>query len=301
MGGSTPSPRTMERLDRLQQERGWLAFPVAVGHRYSIQRCATFAAMVAYYGFVSILPLFLVATSLTRVFLAGYPELQASVSDALVERFGALGTELERTIQPTTGDAVAIVVGLLVALWAGLGVMQSLQVAFNTIWGIPREEQPTFVRARLRSLLIVGAFGVVLLISAILPAVVTWLGLSAAGNVLGFLASFAVAVAGYTLAYLVLTSVPLGWRDVLPGAALAAAVLVALQALGAVIVERWISEASALYGYFGVTLGMLLWISLLAQVTLFGAQLDAVRVRRLWPRSILDRSDHPLEPRLEDA
>ena len=104
--------------------------------------------MVAYYGFVSTLPLFLVATSLIRVFLAGYPELQASVSDALVERFGALGSELERTIEPTTGDAVAIVVGLVVALWAGLGVMQSLQVAFNTIWGIPREEQPTFARSR---------------------------------------------------------------------------------------------------------------------------------------------------------
>ncbi len=125
----------------------------------------------------------------------------------------------------------------------------------------------------------------------------TWLGLSAAGNVLGFLASFAIALAMYTLAYRVLTSVPLGWRDVLPGAAMAAAVLVALQALGAFIVDRWISKASALYGYFGVTLGMLLWISLLAQVTLFGAQLDAVRVRRLWPRSILDRSDPPLDRR----
>ncbi len=300
MGGSPSSSRIMERLDHAQQERAWLAFPVAVGHRYALQRCATFAAMVAYYGFVSILPLFLVATSLIRVFLAGYPKLQASVSDALVERFGALGSELEKTIQPTTGDAVTIVVGLVVALWAGLGVMQSLQVAFSTIWGVPREEQPTFARARLRSLAIIAAFGVVLLISAVLPAVVTLLGLSVAANVLGFLASFAVALAMFTLAYRVLTSVPLEWSDVLPGAALAAIALVALQAVGAVIIDRWIREASAVYGYFGVTLGMLLWISLIAQVTLFGAQLDAVRVRRLWPRSILDRSDRPLEPSPDD-
>ena len=162
MGRSTSSSRFMERVDHAQQQRAWSVFPVAVGHRYALQRCATFAAMVAYYGFVSILPLFLVATSLIRVFLAGYPKLQASVSDALVERFGTLGSELEKTIQPTTGDAVTIVVGLVVALWAGLGVMQSLQVAFNTIWGIPREEQPTFARARLRSLVIIAAFGVVL-------------------------------------------------------------------------------------------------------------------------------------------
>jgi len=292
----TDSTRLMERLDRFQQGRAWLSFPVAVGHRYAIQRCATFAAMVAYYGFVSILPLFLVATSLTRLVLAGYPSLQASVTESLVTHFGVLGTELQSTIKPTTGDAVAIVVGLLVALWAGLGVMQSLQVAFNTIWGIPREAQLTFARSRLRSLIVVTAFGVVLLISAVLPAVVSLLGASAAGQVAGFIASYAFALALYVLVYRVLTDVSLTWRDVLPGAMLAAALLVVLQALGAQIVDRWISNASALYGYFGVTLGMLLWISLIAQLTLFGAQLNAVWKRHLWPRSILDRTDGPIDP-----
>jgi membrane protein len=285
------SPRLMERVDRVQQSRAWLAFPVAVGHRYAIQRCATFAAMVAYYGFISILPLFLVATSLTKVFLAGYPGLQTSVTNSLLEHFGVLGSELERTIQPSTGDAFAIVIGLIVALWAGLGVMQSLQVAFSTIWGIPREEQPTFARARLRSLVIIIAFGIVLLASAVLTSLVSLLGLSVGGQVMGFVASYLFAFAVYVLVYRVLTGVDLAFRDVLPGAALAAGALVALQTVGALIIGRWIGNASALYGYLGVTLGMLLWISLLAQVTLLGAELNAVWKRRLWPRSILDRSD----------
>jgi uncharacterized BrkB/YihY/UPF0761 family membrane protein len=293
--GARGSPRLSERFDRFQQRHAWLALPVAVGYRYALQRCASFAAMVGYYGFVSILPLFLVATSLTRIVLAGHPGLQASVSDAMAN-FGVLGRELEKTIHPTGGDAVAIVVGLVVALWAGLGVMQSLQVAFNTIWGIPFEDQPTFAHSRLRSLVTIVAFGIVLLASAVLPAVVSLVGLSAGGQVIGFLASYAFAFMLYCLAYRVLTDVSLAWADVLPGAVLAAAALVALQVLGATILDRWISHASVVYGYFGVTLGMLLWISLLAQVTLFGAQLNAVLKRRLWPRSILDRRTEPDEP-----
>lgn len=295
--GARGSAGVSQRFDGYQQRHAWLALPVAVGKRYALQRCASFAAMVGYYGFVSILPLFLVATSLTRVVLAGHPGLQASVTDALVQHMGVIGDELERTINPSGGDAVAIVVGLIVALWAGLGVMQSLQVAFNTIWGIPFEEQPTFARSRLRSLVTIVAFGIVLLVSAVLPAVVSLVGLSVGGQAIGFVASYAFAFALYCLIYRVLTSVPLEWRDVIPGAVPAAAVLVALQALGAQIVDRWISNASVLYGYFGVTLGMLLWISLLAQVTLFGAQLNAVVKRRLWPRSILVRG----EPRPPDA
>ena len=82
-----------------------------------------------------------------------YPGLQASVTDDARRPVRGARGRARRTIQPTTGDAVAVAVGLLVALWAGLGVMQSLQVAFNTIWGIPRDEQPTFARSRLRSLL----------------------------------------------------------------------------------------------------------------------------------------------------
>jgi uncharacterized BrkB/YihY/UPF0761 family membrane protein len=187
-------------------------------------------------------------------------------------------------------------VGTIVALWAGLGVMQSLQIAFNTIWGIPRERQPTFARSRLTSLIAIVLFGVVLLVSAILPAVVSVLGLSAGGRAIGFVASLAIALALYLLTYRFLTDAHLTWADVVPGATTSAVAFVALQAIGARLLDHWIRNASALYGYFGVTLGMLLWISLVAQVTLIGAQVNAVRTRHLWPRSILDRHDDPLPP-----
>ena len=294
MVAQPPPRRWLEGVDRLQQRHAWLAFPAAVAHRYGWQRTAGFAAMIAYYGFLSILPLFLVAVSLSRLLLEDHPSLQASVMDTLVGRFGVLGEELAASIEPTTGDTVAVVVGLLVALWAGLGVLQSMQRAFNDIWEVPREEQPTFVRSRLRSLLTIVGFGIVVLISSVLPAVLAVAGLTVGSWLLGLVVSYVVALLLYLLAYRLLTSARLRWRDVAPGAALAAATWVGLQTLGVWLLDRWIGDSSALYGSFGVTLGMLLWISLIAQVTLFGAQLNAVRVRHLWPRSFLDRSGDPV-------
>ena len=46
------------------------------------------------------------------------------------------------------------------------------------------------------------------------------------------------------------------------------------------------SRSSALYGTFGVVLGLLAWLYLQAELTLYAAEIDVVLVRRLWPRSI---------------
>ena len=42
-----------------------------------------------------------------------------------------------------------------------------------------------------------------------------------------------------------------------------------------------------MYGFFAVVLGLMSWLFLSAQVMLYGAEVNVVRARRLWPRSIL--------------
>jgi hypothetical protein len=41
------------------------------------------------------------------------------------------------------------------------------------------------------------------------------------------------------------------------------------------------------YGFFAIALGLMSWLFLSAQVTLYAAEVNVVRARRLWPRSIL--------------
>jgi uncharacterized BrkB/YihY/UPF0761 family membrane protein len=75
--------------------------------------------------------------------------------------------------------------------------------------------------------------------------------------------------------------------DLLPGAALAGTALQILQAFGSYVVGHQLRYASQLYGFFGVVLGLLSWMYLAAEVTLYAAELNAVRASHLWPRSIL--------------
>jgi len=46
-----------------------------------------------------------------------------------------------------------------VALYGGLGVAVAIQNAFNQVWGVPVHRRPDPIRARLRSLLLLGLLG----------------------------------------------------------------------------------------------------------------------------------------------
>ena len=76
------------------------------------------------------------------------------------------------------------------------------------------------------------------------------------------------------------------WHDLRIGAAIAAVVWQILQIIGGYVVSHQLHRASSLYGVFGVVLGLLAWLYLQAEVTLYAAEVDVVLVRRLWPRSL---------------
>ena len=47
-----------------------------------------------------------------------------------------------------SGGTIGLVVGILGALYGGLGVAQAFQYATNTMWGIPRNNRPNPLKAR---------------------------------------------------------------------------------------------------------------------------------------------------------
>ena len=71
------------------------------------------------------------------------------------------------------------------------------------------------------------------------------------------------------------------------GAAVAGVLFTLLQAVGGYLVGHNLKHAQQLYGFFAIVLGLMSWLFLSAQVTLYGAEVNVVRARRLWPRSIL--------------
>jgi uncharacterized BrkB/YihY/UPF0761 family membrane protein len=89
------------------------------------------------------------------------------------------------------------------------------------------------------------------------------------------------------LAFRVLTAREVPVRDHLPGAVGAAVAWQALQLGGSYYVSHALQGASASYGVFGIVLGLFAWIYLGALTVVLAAEVNVVRARRLWPRSLM--------------
>ena len=282
-----PLQRTLERIDAAQQGRTWLAFPFAVFKKFGDDRAGNLAALIAYYGFFSLFPLLLVFVTVVSMVIAGNPELQQRIVDSAVSQFPIVGQQIAKNVHAIKGSGLALAVGIFGALWGGLGVVQAAQNAMNGVWNVPVKDQPNFVKSRVRALIMLVVLGAFVICSAILSGLSSSAGgIGTALKVVAIAGSVALNLAVFLAAFRILTVENVSWGEVLPGALCAAAAWSALQYLGTYLVAHQLKNASAVYGFFAVVIGLLWWIFLGAQVSLLSAEVNVVLKRRLWPRSL---------------
>jgi uncharacterized BrkB/YihY/UPF0761 family membrane protein len=113
---------------------------------------------------------------------------------------------------------------------------------------------------------------------------------SASHGSLGLLARNVVAflfnVALFMTAFKMLTAADIRWRDLLPGVIVAAIGWQLLQYFGGFYLAHELKKTGPLYGVFALVLGLLAWLYLGAQLMIFAAEINVVKARRLWPRSL---------------
>jgi membrane protein len=278
--------RLLERVDRFQQGHLALAFPFAVAKKFGDDRAGNLAALIAYYGFFSLFPLLLVFVTVLGFLLKGHPGLLESVQHSALRQFPVIGADIR--VQALTGSGVALVIGILTTLWAGLGVTQAAQNAMNEIWDVPIKKRPNFLYSRLRGLLMLVVLGTITVASIFLAGLGTTSGqLGLVLRLLGLAGSLVLNLVLYLLAYRILTIKDLTWGEVVPGAAAAAVLWTALQAVGGFYITHQVTNAQSTYGTFAVVLGLLVWIYLGAQLTLLCAEINVVKARHLWPRQLI--------------
>src|SRR5260370_38333166 len=93
----------------------------------------------------------------------------------------------------------------------------------------------------------------------------------------------------YLIGFRVLTPRGVPARKLVPGAVAGGVAWTVLQAIGAYLVHikhRFLRSASV-YGVFATVLGLLAWIYLGVEITVYAAETNVVLARRLWPRSIV--------------
>jgi membrane protein len=221
--------------------------------------------------------------------LAGNPDLQGDIVDSTLTQFPILGPDIRENVGAIDGNLFALLIGIAATLWAGLGAIQAMEHAMNTVWCVPAKQRPNFVVAKLRALVMLPIIGGGFLGVALLG------GTGTAGSNLGMLVAFIGAALGAALAtgmflvgFRVMTNRDLPWQAHLPGAILAGVLFIALQLVGGLYVEHVVKGASQTYGVFAVVIGLLSWMALQAQFAVVAAEVNVVRHEHLWPRALAE-------------
>jgi YihY family inner membrane protein len=274
---------TLQRLDRRQQQSRRLSFLAAVVKKFSDDQAGQLAALIAYYAFVSLFPLLLVFVTILGFVLEGNPTLKEEILEGTLGQFPIISDQLK--LHSLGGSTAALVIGLVVSLLAGLGIMSAAQNAFNRIWGVPFKSRPNFVAVRLRGLAMLALLGALAIVSAVAGGFVGSSSHGASTVVAGVLVAFAINLVLFMTAFKLLTAEELSWRDLLPGVVLASVFWQLLEHLGGFYVDHALKRTGPLYGVFALVLGLLAWLYIGAQLTIFAAEVNVVRKQRLWPRS----------------
>ncbi len=282
------------RVDDYQRRHRWVGLPLAVLYKYFDDQGGYLAALITYYGFLSLFPLLLLLVTVLGFVLQGNPSLQHQALNSALGQFPIVGQQIGRNIHAVHGSIAGVIIGVLGSLYGGIGVAQAAQNALNTVWAIPKNSRPNPIKGRLRSLGVLAVLGLGLLLTTALSGLSTGAGAYTSGA-LGGIGSRIVAlvlavglnVVLFTAAFRVLTARDVSIRQVRGGAIAAALGWQVLQTVGTYFVSHQLKGASASYGVFGIVLGLLAFIYLAATLVVLCAEANVVRAEKLWPRSLL--------------
>jgi YihY family inner membrane protein len=288
--GQTMNPleRTLRRVDGAQQRFGPLAFLFGVVKKFGDDRGGLLCAMLAFYGFLSIFPLLLLLVTVLG-FLGGGPHsLAHRIEASAFAQFPLVGSKLSSNIHALhSGSALGLVVGIVVVLWGSQGAMQTAQFAQAEIWHVPATVRPNFWARLGRTGVMLAVLGVFLVATTVLAGLVT-IGHHGTWTAIGAVVlSLVLNVTLFGVAFRVLTPRQIDWSDLWPGAIVGGAGWTVLQYVGGLLVEHNLRNTSKVYGSFALVLGLIAFLYLSAQMTVYAAEVNVVRARHLWPRSIV--------------
>jgi membrane protein len=278
--------RAVRAADALQQRHAWLAVPVAVWKKFGDDQAGNLAALIAYYSFVAIFPLLLVLVTVLDIVLKNHPALRQSLLKSALAQYPVIGPQLEHNIGPLHQTGLALVIGLVATLFGARGVANAAQNALNSVWEIPFARRPRVPWSWLRGFGLILIPGLGLLGTTTLSIAASRILTGAGVTVAAFAASLVLNFGVFWLAFRLGTVSEISWRQLWPGAAISAVVWQILQAFGGYLISHQLARASPSYGTFAVVLGLLAWLYLQAELTLYAVEINVVRAHRLWPRSI---------------
>jgi uncharacterized BrkB/YihY/UPF0761 family membrane protein len=289
-GQSRPNifERFVRVIDRTQQRVRPLAFTFAVIKKFGDDRGGALCALLTFYAFLSLFPLLLLLVTVLGFFGGGQHGFFHRVEASAFSQFPIVGSRLSSNIHGLHGrSALGLVAGIAGVLWGSQGAMQTAQYVQAEVWNVPQIHRPNFWARLGRTAAMTGTLGLFLLVSTVLAGLVTigthgpWVNVAAVCSSLG------ANIALFVLAFRLLTPKQIPWRTMLFGSIVGGAGWTVLQYVGGVLVTHSLRNTSQEYGSFALVLGLIGFLYFAAQVSVYAAELNVVRARHLWPRSIV--------------
>jgi len=164
---------SLRRLDSWQQRAPVLGIPVAVIKKFLDDGADRLGVQIAYWGFFSVFALLLVFASILGFVFQSNPDLQRQLLDSTLERMPVIGPQIRGDIGTLTGSGAALAVGLVGALWTGLGVTLAIATALDRVWDVPQPKRAGFVSSRLRGLLVLVSVGAINVLATVAVGLAT--------------------------------------------------------------------------------------------------------------------------------
>jgi membrane protein len=261
-------------------------------------RVTFISASLAYYAFISLIPLLLLAIVIGSVIYG--PEFAKTIAKPVSRAVGpSAGHLVEDALTGQSGRSGATVFSVLILIWSGLKLFRSLDIAFSTVYG---GALPTGIVEQVRNgLIALFAVGVGVVITVTIAAIIGLVqfdivlgGVSVIATV-GTIAQFVGLTLTFLPLYYVLPGESTTVRTAIPGAIFAAIGWTALQTG-----FRFYAANAGNYEAYGAIGGVLLLVTFLyfgGLILLVGVVLNATLAGRIDEQTNFDE-DEP-EPGFE--
>ncbi len=240
------------------------------------------AAVVAFYGMMSLVPLLGVVLALALGARTGVAQQIDTLSKQMLphEAYVLLRDQINKVQSDNPVGLLSL--SILLLLWSASSLFSAIMTTTNAAYGV-QDSRPWW-KQKLMALVLTVAEAILLvgaaLSIALWPKIAGWLGLSGLSFALSTLVQWLIVVvallAAFALAYYFGPNVEQEWEWITPGSALGVLALIATSVGFREYIVHFGSSYSETYGALAGVVLMMLWLYLAALALLVGAEINCV-------------------------
>jgi YihY family inner membrane protein len=284
-----PVEKALRKADATQRRFTPTAFVFGVIKKYGDDNGGVLASNLAYSSFVSLFPLLLILVTILGLIASHDASFRESaVKNAVADQIPLLGQALTSNVNALQrSSTIGLIVGIVVLIYGVTGLAQAGLFTMEQVWNLPGPARPGYVQRLGRALLFLGLLGAGVIVTTGLSSLTNYLHHKGSWfNILIYVVTAIFSAGMYLGGFRALTPKGVPTRSLLPGAITGGILWTVLQVLGTWLVHHFL-HSNSVYGVFATVLGLLAWIYLAVEITVYSAEINVVLARRLWPRAIV--------------